>query len=150
MAKKATIKKPTIKKPTAVAAYSPPFKVPGKVTIYVDLTSKTARQIVQGIVDVITTTIGASGKSLSAGAIDEWRDGLFKSVLANLYAGGVWTAATEANVHRVAADMATIAVILSATDSEVTKSRLHGAFRAAKTHAVCPGMGSGAWCDFSV
>jgi hypothetical protein len=44
--------------------------------------------------------------------------------------------------------MARIAAILSADDPNVNRARAEGAFKAAKTHKKCPGVGGGAWCDF--
>src|SRR5262249_37035368 len=113
--------------------------------------SITPNQIVQEIVDALTKSITDAGLMLSVGALDEWRAKLLVSVTKNLNKGAVWTPLARQNVLRVAKDMGTIAVILSAADSEVTKNRVHAAFRAAKFHKSCPGTaGSGAWCDFSI
>jgi hypothetical protein len=112
--------------------------------------SISAEKIVEIINAALLKSITDAGLALSAGAIDEWEKGLLGAVKNNLKAGGQWTKLTAHNVTRVAADMGAIAVIISAGDAEVTKNRLHAAFRAAKFHKVCPGAGSGAWCDFNV
>jgi hypothetical protein len=112
--------------------------------------SPTAEQIVSQIVKALTEAITNAGLSLSVGALDEWQPKLLQSVKDNLKAGGLWTPIAQKNVLRVAADMGRIAVILSADDAEVTKSRVHAAFRAAQFHKTCPGAGGGAWCNFRI
>ena len=106
--------------------------------------------IVQEIIDAMTSTLKAQGKSFSAGALDEWRDKLYDAVFTRLLKGGDW-AQDKADVLTVASDMAVIAAILSGSSSTVNKGRVHAAFRACKDHAVCPGnLGSGRWCDFDI
>jgi hypothetical protein len=110
-----------------------------------------AGAIAQLIVDKITEEIEKAGSSIIPAAFNEWQPKLKISIKNRLDAGGKWTPAVQNKVLDVAADMATIAIIISADDPEVPKARLHAAFRAAKASKKCPGSsGGGAWCDFSI
>jgi hypothetical protein len=112
--------------------------------------NRIAGAIVKEIIDEMNLTLMAVGKSLSAGALDEWKPKLTASVFTRLLNGGNW-ANDRANVLAVASDMALIASILSGSSSVVNKGRVHAAFRAVKDHATCPGnLGSGRWCDFDI
>lgn len=112
--------------------------------------SYAADDIVQQIIDHMIVVAAASGKTFSATAFDEWRVKLKESVKVNLLAGGSW-ANDKTNVLVVAGDMATIAAIITGSNNTViSRGRVHAAFRAVKEHAACPGVGSGAWCNFDI
>lgn len=126
-------------------------------TITPDITGSQYQQsgeaeiIVREIVAAMTLRLADAGKVFSAGALDEWRIGLLRQVNEQLRHGS-WENDRE-TVLAVAADMATIAVIL-AYKGDVDKDRVDAAFQAIKSHRRCPARARGAsrvnlgcWCD---
>ena len=111
-----------------------------------------AEIIVREIVAVMTLRVVDAGKVFSPGALDEWRTGLLKQVNQQLKHGS-WER-DRPTVLAVAADMATIAVIL-AHKGDVDKDRVNAAFEAIKFHRRCPPRSAsggsslvlGCWCD---
>src|SRR5262245_20939477 len=139
-------KKKSAKKTSAMSQRSVPlFSLP--VMLRRDAKAA-AGAIVQEIIYHMTQTVQSRGKTFTAGALDEWRLGLTKSVFRRLLEGGNWNN-DRSNVLTVAGDMAVIACMLSGSQAQVSKVRVNAAFRAVKDHATCPvNLGSGVWCDF--
>lgn len=123
--------------------------VPGFKAIQLTLTA-IVDAIVQEIIDRMNETVASEGKSFTAGALVEWKPKLENAVYIRLSQGGDW-ATDKVNVLAVAEDMARIACMISGPLPDVSKVRVHAAFRAVKDHQVCPvPPGGGRWCDFDI
>lgn len=128
-----------------------PDTIPPDITAYPHEHAEEAEIIVREIIAAMTLRLVDAGKVFSAGALDQWRMGLLAQVKEQLKHGN-WDDDRE-TVLAVAADMATIAIIL-AYKGDVDKERVDAAFAAIKLHRRCPAGGGasrartlGCWCD---
>jgi hypothetical protein len=87
-------------------------------------------------------------------ALKTWELELEDAVFRKLLKDGRWDddamgKGDKERVLQVAVDMGRIAAILSGMKkNKVSVNQINGAFKAVKSHVICPGRGSGAWCDF--
>lgn len=110
-----------------------------------------AEAIVAEIVDHMNVVIDLLGKSFTPGALNEWKPKLLDSVKAKLAKPDADWPGDRPKVKEVARDMTIIAFLLTGNAAQVSKGRVHAAFRACKDHATCPvDPGSGAWCNFDI
>ena len=110
-----------------------------------------ADAIVAEIVDHMNVVIDLLGKSFTPGALNEWKPKLLDSVKAKLAKPGANWLGDRSKVKEVARDMTIIAFLLTGNAAQVSKGRVHAAFRACKDHASCPvDGGEGAWCNFDI
>lgn len=110
-----------------------------------------ADAIVAEIVGHMNVVIDLLGKSFTPTALNEWQPKLLEAVKVKLGTKNASWNNDRSKVKEVARDMTIIAFLLSGNAAQVSKGRVHAAFRACKDHASCPvDGGSGAWCNFNI
>lgn len=119
-------------------------------TKFFNTTWREATAITDEITKAVRNAAKKAGKTLDAVALADWRRPLQRAVYKQLLNGGNWSA-DRTKVLTVAADMGTIAALLSGRHRRAGENQLRAAFTATKSHATCSsgGVGGGDWCTFS-